>query len=118
MPSLLTATADAIAPPRLGRSFRSILSAVLTTNIGDGIVVAAGPLLVASLTRDAFVVSLAFLCEFLPAMLFGTIAGVVVDRVDRRRVVVLVNVFRAGVLAVLAATIATGTISIPIILGT
>lgn len=118
MPRVLSATVDAIAPARLGRSFRSILAAVLTTNIGDGIVVAAGPLLVASLTRDPFLVSLAFLCEFLPAMFFGTIAGVVVDRVDRRRVVVLVNVFRAGMLTLLAITIATGSISIPIIFGT
>ena len=118
MPTPLTALVDAVAPARLGRSFRSMLAAVVVMNIGDGIVLAAGPLLVASLTRDAFLVSLAFLCEFLPALVFGTVAGVVVDRVDRRRLVVVVNLLRAGILAVLAAIVATGSASIAAVLVT
>ena len=57
--------------------------------------VAAGPLLVASLTRDPFLVSLAVLSEYLPSLLFGIAGGAVADRVDRRRMVVVVNVGRA-----------------------
>ena len=118
MATPLTALVDAVAPARLGRSFRSMLAAVVVMNIGDGIVLAAGPLLVASLTRDPFLVSLAFLCEFLPSLVFGTVAGVVVDRVDRRRLVVLVNVLRAGILAVLAGIVVTGSTSIAAVLVT
>ncbi len=116
MPNLFSAIADIVSPARLGRGFRPMLGAVVVMNLGDGVVVAAGPLLVASLTRDPFLVSLAFLCEYLPSLVLGTYAGVIADRVDRRRIVLLVNVGRAVVLVVLAATILTGTVSIAIVL--
>ena len=108
---------DVASPPRLGGPFRPLLGSVLVMNLGDGVVVAAGPLLTAALTRDPFLVSLAFLCENLPALVFGTVAGVVVDRQDRRRIAIAVNLARAVVLAVLAATILTGTVGIPVVLG-
>jgi MFS family permease len=116
MPRALEAVVGTVLPARLGASFRWLWSASTLTNIGDGIVLAAGPLLVASQTRDPFVVSLAFFCEFLPSLVFGTFAGVVVDRADRRRILILVNLARAGALAVLATTIASGTIGVPTVL--
>lgn len=85
-------------------------------NLGDGVVVAAGPLLVASLTSDPFLVSLAYVVEFVPSLLFGAYAGVIADRVDRRRMVIAVNLVRALFIAVLAATIITGTVSILLVL--
>src|SRR6476660_5894170 len=117
MPNPLVTVVNAVAPVRLGRAYRSLWSAATLTNIGDGIALAAGPLLIASQTRDPFIVSLAFFCEFLPSLVFGSFVGVIVDRVDRRRILVLVNLARAGVLAVLSVTIATGAVSIATILG-
>jgi len=108
---------DRIAPPRLGRSFRWLLSSSIATNAGDGIALAAGPLLIASQTRDAFVVSTAVLAQVLPPLLFGALAGAVSDRYDRRRIVFAVNLARSVVLFALAATIASGTVSIPVVLG-
>ena len=49
--SLLARPAEVIVPTRLGRSFRWLLAATLVNNTGDGIVLAAGPLLVASQTQ-------------------------------------------------------------------
>jgi hypothetical protein len=49
---LPTRISDTIAPPRLGTSFRWLLASSILTNIGDGIALAAGPLLVASQSRD------------------------------------------------------------------
>jgi len=108
---------DRIAPPRLGRSFRWLLSSSIATNAGDGIALAAGPLLIASQTRDPLVVSTAVLAQVLPPLLFGAVAGAVSDRYDRRRIVIAVNLVRAVVLFALAATIASGTVSIPLVLG-
>jgi MFS family permease len=116
MPSPVAAVVDAVLPERVGPQFRWLWSASALTNIGDGIVLAAGPLLVASQTRDPFVVSLAFFCEFLPSLVLGSFVGVIVDRVDRRRIVVLVNLARAGILGVLATMIATGNVSIATVL--
>ena len=48
-----------IAPSRLGRSFRWRLASSWVTNFGDGITLAAGPLLVASQTRDPLAMAMA-----------------------------------------------------------
>ena len=116
MPNPLIWAGNVVAPPRLGRDFRYLLSSSVVNNTGDGIVLAAGPLLVASQTRDPFVVSLALLFDYLPILIFGVIAGVVADRFDRRRIVILANVGRAAVLALLVMTIASGTVNIVLVL--
>lgn len=108
---------EAVAPVRLGSPFRRLLASSLITNTGDGIALAAGPLLVASQTRDPFLVSLAVLAQTVPVLLFGFAAGVVADRVDRRRIIVAVNLVRAVILGLLAVTIATGAVSIAVVLG-
>jgi MFS family permease len=108
--------AETIAPSRLGRSFRWLLAATIINNAGDGVVISAGPLLVASQTRDPFLVSMALLSEYLPVLLFGVLGGAAADRVDRRRMVVAVNVVRALVLAGLVVVIATGTVNIAVVL--
>ncbi|MEA2547946.1 MAG: hypothetical protein QOE42_544, partial [Chloroflexota bacterium] len=109
---------ELLVPARLGRSFRWLLAASIVTNAGDGIAIAAGPLLVASQTHDPFLVSLALLSEYLPHLLFGLFAGVVADRHDRRRIVAGVNLFRALVLVVLTTMIVTGVVNIAIVLVT
>jgi len=114
--SLLAPITETIAPTRLGRSFRWLLSATLINNAGDGIALAAGPLLVASQTRDPLLVSMALLSEYLPVLLFGVLGGAAADRFDRVRMVVVVNVARAVVLAALVATIASGTVNIAVVL--
>jgi len=116
MPNSVGAVVRVVLPARLGSSFRWLWSASMLTNTGDGIALAAGPLLVASQTRDPFLVSLAFFCEFLPSLVLGSVAGVVVDRMDRRRIIVFVNLVRAVVLGLLATAIATGTVSIAVVL--
>ncbi len=107
---------DVLAPPRLGVGFRWLLASSWISNLGDGIALAAGPLLVASLTDDAFVVALAALVQWLPPLLFGLYAGALSDRLDRRLIVVTVDAVRAMVLAVIVASIVTGTVSIAVIL--
>ncbi len=105
-----------VVPARLGGSFRWLLASTVLTNVGDGFALAAGPLLVASLTRDPLVVSTAFLAQMLPTLVFGMIAGTIADRRDRRRIIVVVNLGRAVVLAVLAVVIAGGFVTIPMVL--
>ena len=116
MSSPFARAVETVAPARLGRGFRWLLAASTLTNIGDGVALAAGPLLVASLTQDPLLVSLTLLSQTLPPLLFGLFAGVVADRHDRRRIVAIVNVVRAVVLGLLATTIVSDTASIPIVL--
>ena len=105
-----------VAPARLGVGFRWLLASSWISNLGDGISLAAGPLLVASQTDDAFLVAMAALLQWLPQLLFGLYAGALSDRLDRRLIVVTVDALRALVLAVIAASIVTGMVSIAIVL--
>jgi predicted MFS family arabinose efflux permease len=107
---------EAVLPARLGTRFRWLLGSTVVNNLGDGVALAAGPLLVASLTRDPFLVSMSLMVQWLPMLIFGIYGGVIADRVDRKRMVIVVNLARAAVLLVLVATIATGAVSIGLVL--
>ncbi|MEU2348375.1 MFS transporter [Modestobacter sp. NPDC049651] len=107
---------EVLVPRRLGTGFRWLVASSWTTNLGDGIALAAGPLLVASLTRDAFLIALAATVQWLPPLLFGLLAGALTDRLDRRLIVVTVDLARAAVLTVLTVAVATDTVSIAAVL--
>jgi MFS family permease len=102
------------APPerRLGSSFWRLWTASTISNLGDGIDLAALPLLAAALTRDPVLVAGLATAARLPWLLFALTAGALVDRTDRRRLMVAVNVVRGGLVAVIAISAATGTTSI------
>src|SRR4051812_4748152 len=70
------------------------------------------------MTHDPFLVALGALLQWLPPLLFGLWAGALADRLDRRLIVVTVDLLRAGVLALLTLTIVTDTVSIPLVLAT
>jgi MFS family permease len=88
------------------------------SNLGDGIVLAAGPLLVTSITTEPFAVAAAMFAQRIPWLLFGLQAGAVVDRVDRKRLVVTVDVLRGVLLGLLALSIVLDFVSLPIIYAT
>jgi len=109
---------EVLVPARLGTRFRWLLASSWVSNLGDGIALAAGPLLVASQTDDAFLVALAALLQRLPWLCFGLFAGALADRVDRRLIVVTVDLLRALTLGVLATTILTGHVNVVVVLVT
>ena len=55
----MTRLLQAVAPPRFGIGFRWLLGSSWISNLGDGVAIAAGPLLVASLTDDALLIAAA-----------------------------------------------------------
>jgi predicted MFS family arabinose efflux permease len=107
---------ESVSPARLGKSFRWLLASSWISNIGDGLALAAGPLLVASQTQDPLLVALAALLQRVPWLLFGLHAGVVADRLDRRLTVVVVDLLRAGVLATLTVMIVSDSINVALVL--
>jgi MFS family permease len=113
---LVTTLLDVLLPRRLGAPFRRLVAGSWTTNLGDGIALAAGPLLVASQTHDPMLVAMAPLLQQLPWLLCGLQAGGLADRHDRRRLLVVANVARCLVLVGLVAVLALGEVSIAIVL--
>jgi predicted MFS family arabinose efflux permease len=113
---VLTRVIDVVAPGRLGPGFRWLLASSWLSNLGDGIALSAGPLLVASQTHDPVLVAAAPLLRSLPWLLLGLQAGALADRLNRRLLVATVDLTRACVLAALCLTIATGAVSVPVVL--
>jgi predicted MFS family arabinose efflux permease len=108
--------AELIAPSRLGPSFRWLLASSWVTNLGDGITLAAGPLLVASQTHNPLTVAMAALLQRLPWLLFGLYAGVAADRLDRRVIVIATGLVRVAILLLLTASILAHRVNIPVVL--
>ncbi|MGM7699550.1 MFS transporter [Microbacterium sp. A84] len=107
---------ELIAPRRMGRDFRWLLASSWTSNVGDGIALAAAPLLIASMTSSPILVASGAVLQFLPWLIFGLHAGAIADRFDRRRMVMFANAARALVLVALCAFLFTGTANIWIVL--
>ncbi|WP_028472079.1 MFS transporter [Nocardioides alkalitolerans] len=103
---------EVVAPARLGTGFRRLLGAYWTANVGDGIMLAAGPLLIAWLTDEAFLIALAAAVQRAPWLLVGLYAGVVADRFDRRRIILVTNTVRLLAVAVLLAAVATDLVTV------
>ncbi len=100
----------------MGRDFRWLLAASWTSNIGDGIALAASPLLIASMTNSPLLVASGAMMQFLPWLLFGLHAGAIADRVDRKRLMIIAHVSRAVVVFALCGFLLTGTATIWIVL--
>jgi MFS family permease len=101
----------------LGRPFWTLWTAFSASNFGDGLSLVAMPLLSITLTDDARLIATVTMFQFLPFLIIGLPAGVVLDRFDRRWIAVVAQVMRAGVLAALVMTILTGAVSIGILMG-
>lgn len=84
--------------------FRRLLAASGLANLGDGIAVLAWVWVASTLTRDAGLIALVPVALRLPWAVFAIPAGIVADRVDRRRLVIAMDAVRA--LAFLAAAAA------------
>jgi transmembrane secretion effector len=100
----------------MGTAFRWLVASAWIGNLGDGIGLAAGPLLIASRTQDPLIVALGALLQRLPWLLFGLYAGVLADRVDRRLMVAAVDLMRAGVLVLLTLAIVADQAGIGVVL--
>ncbi|MFD6753694.1 MFS transporter [Micromonospora gifhornensis] len=105
----------ALSSARLGADFTKLWTASAVSNIGDGVTMAAGPLLVASVTENPALIAGAVFAQQLPWLLFALISGAYVDRFDRRRLVVAVNMVRAVALAGLAVAVATESATVSVI---
>jgi MFS family permease len=100
---------------RLGRDFGLLWAANSVSTLGDGMVAAAAPLLVASVSDDPVLIGLAVFVQQLPWLLFSLVSGVLIDRLDKRRLIVTVDLLRGALTALLAVTVWSGDASIPVI---
>jgi len=79
------------------RDFRLLWSAQLVSTIGTALTDLAAGILVFRLTGSALSVGLMFMATSIPTLFIGLIAGVFVDRYDRRKIMVIADVLRAAI---------------------
>jgi MFS family permease len=97
---------------RLPRNFWRQFVASGVSNIGDGMVHAAAPLLTLSLTSDERLIAGVSFCAMIPWLILSLPAGVYIDRFDRRKLMIAANVIRAVLFGIIAFSAAIGTLSI------
>jgi MFS family permease len=96
----------------LGPNYHRLWTATAISTLGDGIFATALPLLAATLSRDPLRVSLVSFSSWLPWLLFGLVAGALVDRLDRRQLMWTVDAARFGIVALLGVAVLAGWASI------
>lgn len=87
-------------------------------DFGDGVRLAAFPLLTAGLTKSALAVAAVTAVQGLPWIVLGLGVGALVDRRDLRATMVWVDAVRAVMITLLAVAVATGLASLPLIYAT
>ncbi len=100
---------------RLGSRFTKLWAAAGISNLGDGVIGVAFPLVVVSITRDPFAVAMATVVNRIPWFLFALVSGALVDRLDRRAVMVTTDAFRAVVVGLLGVLLVAGDVGLPLI---
>jgi len=100
------------ARSRFGAEFWKFLLGQTVSNVGSSFTIFVLPLLVFKLTGSAFNLALVASAEYIPYLLFGLIIGAWVDRVDRRRLMILTDIAQALVISSIPLLTALGLLSV------
>ena len=111
---------------QLGVNYWKLWTASVISNLGDGVSAIAYPWLASAVTRSPVHIAAVAVVTRLPWLLFSLPAGVITDRIDRKKLVAWMDVFRfistLGVALVVLASqsglsapdeVAAGTASVP-----
>ncbi len=79
------------------RQFVRLWTAQLVSTIGDALTSLAAGIIVYERTQSALSVGLILMATAVPTLVFGLIAGVVVDRYDRKKIMIAADILRAMV---------------------
>ncbi|MDP2622834.1 MAG: MFS transporter [Actinomycetota bacterium] len=98
---------------RLSVHYWRLWTASVISNLGDGISAIAYPWLASAVTRDPLLIALIAVAQRIPWLLFTLPAGVITDRVDRRKIMVSMDVVRATLTMLVAVVILGESSSLP-----
>ena len=109
----MTTTTHKPARIRLSLNYWKLWIASVTSNLGDGISAIAYPWLASAVTRDPLLIALITVAQRLPWLFFTLPAGVITDRVDRRKLMVAMDVIRAALTVVIAFAVLSASKALP-----
>ena len=97
-------------------SFQKLWSSSAASNVSDGLLKTAVPLLATTLTTDPFWISTIAAIVMLPWLLFAIPVGGLVDRINRRQMLAVANSVRLSAALLLAFAVGFEFISLPLLL--
>ncbi|MEV7541824.1 MFS transporter [Streptomyces sp. NPDC089915] len=95
--------------------FRKLWAATATSNLSDGVSLAAAPLLAATITRDPSLIAGITVAQRAPWLVLAFISGALADRLDRRKVAQSANWIRVAAFATLTAAVLGDGLSMPLL---
>jgi MFS family permease len=97
----------------LGGRYWKLFIGSAVSNLGDGMGLIAYPWLASAVTRNPLLIGLVSVANRLPWLVFSLPAGVITDRVDRRRTMVACDLLRAALTLVVALVVLAAQGSLP-----
>ena len=98
--------------PNLPSSYWRLFASSTISNLGDGMVVAAAPLLAISLTEDTRLIAAISFAAMLPWLVLSLPAGVYLDRHDRQKIMFRANLVRCLIFSIIAIGAASNWLNI------
>jgi MFS family permease len=97
----------------IGPSYHKVFAASVVSNLGDGMSSIAYPWLASAVTRNPVLVACVLVAQHLPWLVFTLPAGVITDRVDRRRAIVATDTCRFALTLAVALAVLGEQSSLP-----
>ena len=97
----------------LGANYRKLFISTTVSNLGDGMSLIAYPWLASALTRNPILISSVVLVQRLPWLVFTLPVGVITDRVDRKKAMVIADFTRFGLTLIVAFAVLGRQSSLP-----
>jgi MFS family permease len=104
---------DTVASKRLGASYYKLFAGTVVSNMGDGMATIAYPWLASAVTRNPILVATVAVAQRIPWLLFTLPAGVITDRVDRRKAMLTMDVLRGFLTLFVALAVLRAQGSLP-----
>lgn len=98
---------------KLGGTYWRLWTSSVVSNLGDGVAQIAYPWLASAVTRDPFLIALIAVVQRLPWLVFALPAGVITDRVDRRKLIVSMDISRTAITLFVAAAVVANEARLP-----
>lgn len=98
---------------RLGANYWRLWVASAISNLGDGVSLIAYPWLASAVTRNPVLLALVAVVRVLPWLFFTLPAGVITDRVDRRKLIIVMDAVRFVITGAVAAFVLAGPGTLP-----
>jgi MFS family permease len=111
-PPPASANARQASPLGLSWHYLVFLAGLVVSKLGDALYTFALPWLALELTGSPLVMGTLYATEVLPVVVFGPLIGVLVDRWDRRRLLLAADISRAGIVSIIPLLHAVGRLEL------